>query len=126
MMIMLASSIGFMVITLAFDTYNSKRNRRMAIYHEFTILTVSYCFLIFNIASVEDNFKYGYGAIGIVSIYCGIALLILIKDGSVLLKMRCRKRRAHKKYRKKRRRLQRFLKATHALTKQRMIKLHKP
>lgn len=126
MMIMLASSIAFMVISLAFDTFNTKGDRRMAIYHEFTILLVCYCFLVFNIASVEDNFKYGYAAIVIVAVYCGVALLIMIRDGSYLLKWKCRKRRALKKYRKKRRRMQCLLRINHARTKQRMKKLRKP
>lgn len=126
MMMMLGSSIFFTVISLVFDTYKSASDRRMGLYHEMTILLVSYCFLIFNVTSVESNFLYGYGAIGIVSVYCGVALLVLIRDGYLLLRMSCRKRAAIKKFRKKRKRLQRFLKMNHARTKKRMENLRKP
>ena len=42
------------------------------------ILSIVSCFLIFNVVSVDSNYIMGYLAIGIVSVYIGIMLLLIM------------------------------------------------
>lgn len=124
--IIFVSSVGFTVITLAFDTFKTASDRRMGLLHEFSVLFASYCFLIFNVVSVEINFKLGYITIGVVATYMALSLMVQLCSGAFLLKWKSRKQRVVRQYRKDHKRLQQALKENHPKTKKRLEKLREP
>ena len=85
-----------------FQTFKSKTITLKFTGFEVVILLLTYCFLAFNIVSMDINFSMGYFAIGVLGIYIASCMLFVLKKVFKGLKNRLRYffiTRAYKRHR---------------------------
>ena len=75
-------------------------------------MMTTYCFITFNIVSVEENFTLGYATIGIVGLYIFVCLLVILKNVFVVIRDKLRRWRAMRSFKSKRKQLKINLKST--------------
>ena len=74
----MAVTVFVVLLPYWLNSYKSREERKQHSESELVILSIASCFLIFNVVSVDSNYIMGYLAIGIVSAYVGIALILVI------------------------------------------------
>ena len=93
--------MGVSILPYLIDSTTGK-TRQMNNFSEIVVLITIYCFISMNIVSVEQNFKVGYVAIGIVSFYVFIRFLVIAREIYYNTKMKLQLYFAKRTFRKQR------------------------
>ena len=109
----MGSSLFSVVILYTTEAYRSHSERKMSVLNEFSVLSVTYCFLCFDVLDVEANFWVGYVAIGAVGLYILVCLVIIIVLAFKAIRRKLQTYCAKRYFKKQRKALQDTLKETH-------------
>lgn len=102
------------------QSFKSTAKRRSNSFSECVVAITIYCFIVFNMVSVEDNFILGYFTIGFVSLYILISLLTISRQTYREKRLWLYKIFAKRKFTKQRKYRAKTLEITHERRKERM------
>ena len=106
MMTLIMANLLVLCLPFVIKSLVDKQELLLQTISEVCIMISTFCFIAFNIVSVEDNFTLGYFTIGVTGVYISICALIILRNFVIHMRNELRLRLVLHEYKKSRKQLQ--------------------